>query len=222
MKKKQPVTESAKKNPVKKPEKKPLKTLAKVLTRATRPGLTSKKGRKHDPELIEQVSAAYRSGVKIVQISDAFGVPEKTIKGWASKYEWKIDLRDRINREAQRKILAGGIDDDAIVDAASNEIVMMLSRHASVLKKHIDIIEVAQKQLLDLLEPPKVSPDSLDIVGSKQEEIFLPQKVAVAKMLVEASSKVISDQRKHYKVDSAEDSNRSAITDWLAEATARM
>lgn len=201
------------------PIKQPLKTLAKVLTRATRPEKV--KGKKSDDELIAQVGAAYRAGVSVAEMADRFGVQENAICKWASKYKWKIDLRERIAQEAQRKLLAnGGITDDLIVEAASNDLMMTLARHARVLSKNMDLIEQAQSQLM-----PVTSKDAAAVAEAAledEEKIPLTQKVMVIKTLVDASDKVITGQRRHFKIDSAEDKNRAEIVEALAEATARL
>jgi hypothetical protein len=175
-----------------------------------------KQQKKYPPEIIAEVGNLYRGGmITVPEISDRFDIKEATIRRWASKYKWKRDLRARIQQEAERIIEIGAVNEDAFVDQAANELASALSIHARVLAKNLRLIEQAQAQLM-----PETSADAValaDLPPEDEEKIPMGQRVAVMKMIVDAASKAIADQRKHYKMDNAEGGGWDTVHKAMAE-----
>lgn len=195
-----------------------------------------------DWELIER---HYRAGIKTLrQIGEEYGTSHVSIQKRAKKFGWTRSLTEKIQQKAQelvtkQAVTKAGTNQQLLTDSqtvqAYSEIVanvemtqrsdldmaLNLSRSQMVELTALSRpdIQIALEQLGEMMDTSGKTDDGRVIVDKANELyryiISLPGRVKMAKEIAAAHGVYIPIQRKVFKLDGDEKSNKSAYEDML-------
>lgn len=165
---------------------------------------------------VKKAGEMLRSGkYKQAEICKTVGISTRTLTNWISRFDWKPDLSEQVRIETQRKMINSVIDERQAIEDASNEQVAVLTKHKRILDKALHAIDKTISELV----PENDEKLAIEICKSDPDEqkTTAIQRSAALNQLVAATSKIIADQRKTYRID-AETKGSMNYEDLLFEA----
>lgn len=153
------------------------------------------------PAKVKKAGEMVRSGIyKQAEIAKVIGITPRTLTSWIKRFEWTPDLSEEVRKETARKMINGMIDEKKAIEDASNEQVAILTDHKRILGKALSAIEKTMNELV-----PDTAADNSQVIQQAEKDgdqkLNAANKSVALGQLVSATSKVIADQRKTYKID---------------------